>query len=240
MLVLLDIDGTLTEPMGVISKEMIESLWHLKAAGHKVGIVGGSDRAKAMRQVGEVVLNEICDYAFHENGCVYYRKEKLIHTDLLEHFIGGGKIAELTTFILAVLAATECPWRTGTFVERRNCMLNISPIGRQCTQEQRKLFAEWDEMTGCRREVVRVIREAFPALPINLAIGGEISIDIVPTGMDKTRCLVHLHLEKDILFIGDRTEPGGNDHELFEHRRVMGHRTEGPKDTIRIIHELMM
>lgn len=239
MLVLFDIDGTLTEPMDVISGVMVDSLKKLKAAGHRVGIVGGSDRAKAVRQVSEHVLNDVCDVAFHENGAVFYRGSRLVHVDKFEHFVDREELNRLVTFLLAVVAATECPWRTGNFVERRNCMLNVSPIGRQCSTEQRQLFAKWDEITGCRREMVRVVREAFPALPIGLAIGGEISIDVFPACIDKTRCLVHLFDEDDIHFIGDKTHPGGNDYELYEHDRVVGHRTDGPSDTIRIIAELL-
>ena len=240
MLILFDIDGTLTEPMGRISESMITSLRSLKAAGHRVGIVGGSDRAKAVRQVGEVVLNEICDVAFHENGTVFYRGPRLVHADQLEHFLNRDDIHRLVTFILHTLASTECPWRYGTFVERRTCMLNISPVGRACPQEVREAFREWDDVTGCRRAIVNRVRNAFPTLSMDMAIGGDISIDLFPRGLNKTRCLAHLFNEDDIHFVGDRTESGGNDHELYEHARVVGHRTESPDDTRRIISEILM
>lgn len=240
MLVLFDIDGTLTEPMGRISERMVASLRSLKSAGHRVGIVGGSDRAKALRQVGEVVLDDICDVAFHENGCVFYRGGRLVHMDELEHFVDRDDVNRLVAFVLATLASTDCPWRYGTFVERRSCMLNVSPVGRACPRGVREAFREWDDVVGCRRSIVGRIRAAFPTLPIDMAIGGDISIDVFPRGMDKTRCLAHLHGERDIHFVGDRTEPGGNDHELYHHARVVGHRTEGPDDTRRIIAELLV
>jgi phosphomannomutase len=236
MLVLFDIDGTLTTPMGVISDEMIASLRSLRAAGHTVGIVGGSDRSKAVKQVGEVVLDDICEVAFHENGCVVYRGGRLAHTDTLEDFVSPEELNRLISFLLTLIAGTDCPWRTGTFIERRHCMLNISPVGRACPPEVRRRFGEWDAQTGCRAAMVRLIRAAFPELPIELAIGGEISIDLFPAGMNKTRCLAHLGDEfGEIHFVGDRVDPGGNDHELHEHPRVRGHRTTGPADTQRII-----
>lgn len=34
----------------------------------------------------------------------------------------------------------------GTFIEFRNGMLNVSPIGRSCTQEERKEFYELDQV----------------------------------------------------------------------------------------------
>lgn len=36
----------------------------------------------------------------------------------------------------------------GTFIEFRNGMLNVSPIGRSCTQEERKEFFELDKVTA--------------------------------------------------------------------------------------------
>jgi phosphomannomutase len=238
MLVLFDIDGTLTTPMGVVSAEVADTVRSLKAAGHRVGVLGGSDREKAMKQLGPLLLE--MDVAFHENGCVFYRGDALVHADQLEHFVDRADIARLVEFLLATIASTECPWRYGTFVERRSCMLNVSPVGRACPADVRSAFREWDDITGCRRSIVRRVREAFPTLPIDMAVGGDISIDLFPTGMDKTRALSHLHGETDIRFIGDRTEPGGNDHEIYNHPRVTGYRTEGPDDTRRIIAELLM
>lgn len=40
------------------------------------------------------------------------------------------------------------PPHRGTFIEFRNGMLNVSPIGRSCTQEERKEFFELDKVTA--------------------------------------------------------------------------------------------
>lgn len=37
----------------------------------------------------------------------------------------------------------------GTFIEFRNGMLNVSPIGRNCTQEERIAFFEYDKVCSC-------------------------------------------------------------------------------------------
>ncbi len=39
---------------------------------------------------------------------------------------------------------------TGTFIEFRNGMLNVSPIGRNCSQEERDEFERFDETAGVR------------------------------------------------------------------------------------------
>jgi phosphomannomutase len=240
MLILFDIDGTLTPAMGTIDSDMIEALADARRSGWSIGVVGGSDRDKAVRQLGDYVLNDLMDIAFHENGCTVYKKNVLVHADRMEDFIAEEDLNSLISFILALLSTTECPWRTGTFIERRKCMLNISPIGRACSQSQRDAFFEWDQKTGCRADLADTIREQFLDLPIEIEIGGQISLDIFPRGLDKRRCLFHLsnHVD-DIHFIGDRCDPGGNDHHLYHDPRVIGHKTDGPEDTRRIIQKII-
>lgn len=81
----------------------------------------------------------------------------------------------------------------------------------------------------------------------SFAIGGQISFDVFPNGWDKTYCLRHLEDEakkpggieyKTIHFFGDKTSPGGNDYELFEDERTVGHTVTDPQDTIRQVKEL--
>jgi phosphomannomutase len=51
-------------------------------------------------------------------------------------------------------------------------------------------------------------------------LGGQISIDIYPKGMDKSQILKHIenienfYCPDEYIFIGDRTEKGGNDYPL--------------------------
>lgn len=240
MLILLDIDGTLTPAMGAIDDETIRVLEEARARGWRLGVVGGSDRAKAERQLGLYVLNDLMDVAFHENGCAVYHKDTLVHADRLEDFLSEEQVCSLITFLLALLSTVECPWRTGTFIERRRCMLNVSPIGRACSSAQREAFYAWDQEIGCRQDLVDAIREYFPDLPIDIEIGGQISIDIFPRGLDKRRCLVHLEdRDEEIHFIGDRCEPGGNDHHLYHDPRIVGHKTTGPAHTRDILRSII-
>lgn len=43
---------------------------------------------------------------------------------------------------------------SGTFVEFRNGMLNISPIGRNCSREERNAFNKYDEVISGYYSVV--------------------------------------------------------------------------------------
>lgn len=61
-----------------------------------------------------------------------------------------------------------------------------------------------------------------------------------PTGWDKTYCLQHLENEAKkpdgvkydtIHFFGDKTYKGGNDYEIYEDPRTIGHSVTSPDDT---------
>lgn len=64
--------------------------------------------------------------------------------------------------------------------------------------------------------------------------GGQISIDVFPKGWDKTFALRFVGSDgfKEIHFFGDKTAPGGNDHEIYEDSRTIGHTVTSPQDTI--------
>lgn len=76
ILVLFDVDGTLTEPRDEASTEIKEFLTKLKTKT-TVGIVGGSDLVKQQEQMGANIVNEV-DYSFSENGLVAYKLGALI------------------------------------------------------------------------------------------------------------------------------------------------------------------
>lgn len=124
---------------------------------------------------------------------------------------------------------------SGTFIEFRNGMINVSPIGRNCNREERNEFEKYDLSLGLRQKFVEALRKEFSHLALTFSIGGQISFDVFPTGWDKTYCLRHIENEgfKKIHFFGDKTFKGGNDYEIYNDPRVIGHAVTCPEDTIR-------
>lgn len=49
----------------------------------------------------------------------------------------------------------------GTFIEFRNGMINVSPVGRNATKEERDQFEQWDKLTGCRARFIEVLKQEF-------------------------------------------------------------------------------
>jgi phosphomannomutase len=143
-------------------------------------------------------------------------------------------LKRIINWTLKYIADLDIPVKRGTFVEFRNGMLNISPIGRNCSREERNAFEEYDSTAKVRTTMVGLMEKEFGDLGLKFSIGGQISFDCFPIGWDKTYCLQHLdkyHKFTAIHFFGDKTYEGGNDYELFTSDRTIGHTVTSPEDT---------
>ncbi|XP_042379130.1 phosphomannomutase [Zingiber officinale] len=229
VIALFDVDGTLTSPRKEITPQMLEFMRELRKVV-TVGVVGGSDLIKITEQLGNSVLNDY-DYVFSENGLLAHKNQKLIGRQSLKSFLGEDKLKEFINFTLHYLADLEIPIKRGTFIEFRSGMLNVSPIGRNCSQEERDEFEKYDKVHNVRPKMVSVLREKFAHMDLTFSIGGQISFDVFPRGWDKTYCLKYLDEFQEIHFFGDKTYNGGNDYEIYESERTVGHTVTSPDDT---------
>ena len=77
-------------------------------------------------------------------------------------------------------------------------------------------------------------------LPITVALGGSTSFDIYPAGWNKTYGLQHYD-GWDVLFVGDKCQPGGNDWHLYSALSDADRawETDGPETTISIINRII-
>ena len=177
---------------------------------------------------------EFFDFAFSENGTTAYRKGRLISQNSFIETIGEEKYTELVNYLLHYLADLNIPKKRGTFIEFRNSMINVSPIGRNCSYPEREEFEAYDKEHNIRKKLCADLEQKFPNFGLKYSIGGQISIDIFPIGWDKTYCLGHVMPEQfdEIHFFGDKTCPGGNDFEIAQDARVIAHPTQNPQETI--------
>lgn len=230
VLALFDVDGTLTVPRKEASKQTLDFIQELRKYV-KVGIVGGSDLVKITEQLGSGLLNSF-DYVFAENGLVAYKAGELLAVQSLKTALGEEKLKAFINFVLHYIADLDIPIKRGTFIEFRNGMLNVSPIGRNCSQEERDAFEVYDKTAGVRAKFVQVLQEKFADYKLTYSIGGQISFDVFPQGWDKTYCLRFVENDFDeIHFFGDKTYKGGNDYEIFTSEKTNGHTVTSPGDT---------
>eukprot|EP00898_Chlorokybus_atmophyticus_P001516 jgi/Chlat1/2365/Chrsp17S02640 len=238
VIALFDVDGTLTKPRNAATPEMLEFMQQLRQHV-TVGIVGGSDLVKISEQLGANTLQAF-DYVFSENGLVAHKAGHLIEkTDIRTH-MGEDNLKSLINFVLHYIADMDIPIKRGTFIEFRMGMLNVSPIGRNCSQIERDEFEQYDKVHNVRSAMVKVLQEKFAHLNLTYSIGGQISFDVFPSGWDKTFCLRYLDDFKEIHFFGDKTYKGGNDYEIFESERTVGHTVTSPNDTRKQCEELFL
>ncbi|KAL2925785.1 Phosphomannomutase [Bienertia sinuspersici] len=239
-LALFDVDGTLTAPRKGVTPEMLEFMkelrkssavtskgantplpgagalhWSRRSNVVPVGVVGGSDLIKISEQLGKTVPIS--------NECMMLQS--------LKKLLGEEKLKEFINFTLKYIADLDIPIKRGTFIEFRNGMINVSPIGRNCSQEERDEFEKFDKVHKIRETMVSVLREKFGHFNLTFSIGGQISFDVFPHGWDKTYSLRYLEHFNEIHFFGDKTFEGGNDYEIFVSDRTIGHTVTSPEDT---------
>ncbi|KAI6079658.1 Phosphomannomutase 1 [Aix galericulata] len=207
----------------------------------QIGVVGGSDYSKIAEQLGEgdEVISKF-DYVFAENGTVQYKNGQLVSKQAIQDHLGEELLQDLINFCLNYMALLKLPKKRGTFIEFRNGMLNISPIGRSCTPEERIEFSELDKKERIREKFVAALQREFAGKGLRFSRGGMISFDVFPEGWDKRYCLNVLDDERfdTIHFFGNETTPGGNDYEIYDDPRTVGHSVQSPQDTVQRCREI--
>ncbi|CAH8609063.1 unnamed protein product [Schistosoma margrebowiei] len=139
---LFDVDGTLTKPRNIISDHMTECLLKL-CANIPLAVVSGSDFQKVSSQIGTFVTEKF-SYIFSENGLVVHSYgQKIKSTNIVEH-VGEDILQRFINFCLQYMSNIWLPRKRGNFIEFRNGLINVCPVGRSCSQKERDEFAEYD------------------------------------------------------------------------------------------------
>jgi phosphomannomutase len=140
----------------------------LSALRHKmaIGFVGGSNLVKQQEQLGTPSINvtTLFDYCFAENGLTAYKLGVPLPGQSFIKWLGEPKYKELVKFILHYIADLDLPVKRGTFVEFRNGMINVSPIGRNASTEERVEYEKYDLEHKIRETFVGILREKFADL----------------------------------------------------------------------------
>ena len=232
-LLLFDIDGTLTAARQNMKQNMYDCL--KKASTYEdidLATVGGSDLPKAKEQLQSAI--DLLKFVFTENGLVYLDEKKELHkVDKVTNFLGFEKYKEFVNFCMKYIA---------TFIELRTGLVNVSPIGRNCTQEERDAFVVYNK----EHKILEKFRETLiknyaEKMGLTVSIGGQISFDVFPNGWDKRYCLKFVEKDYDnIIFFGDKGYYGGNDYEIITNDKITrGVKVKNPEETIEFINKII-
>lgn len=239
MMLLFDVDGTLTPSRKTISDDMYQFMTQVKETV-TCGLVGGSDLKKIAEQIGGMDALFKFQYVFAENGLVAYESGNLINKECIQSHMGEEKLQKFINFSLRYMSDITLPVKRGTFIEFRNGLINVCPVGRSCSQEERDQFGEYDKEHRIREKFIQALEAEFPDSGLAFSIGGQISFDVFPKGWDKTYCLRFVEKDFDTIhFFGDKTDKGGNDYEIYNDHRTIGHKVTSPDDTKAQLKELL-
>jgi len=136
------------------------------------------------------------DFAFAENGLTAHKQGQKLASQSFITWLGEDKYKPLVNFILHYIADLDVPIKRGTFLEFRNGMINVSPIGRNASVQERNEFESYDRTHGVRAAFVKKLESEFADYGLTFSIGGQISFDVFPNGWDKTYCLRHVESEE--------------------------------------------
>lgn len=238
-LLLFDVDGTLAES-GKKINEQIENLLKGLSEKYHIGIVGGGKLDKISWQLNN---HDFITHFFTECGCVYHKDGKQIYSKNIRHHKLYPKINLLIKECLRFLSNVDYNL-TGNFIDLRNGIIYVSLIGMVANDEERKMFIEKNKERNYRRDLIHILKGKAYELEmddeITICEGGEVGIGIYPVEYDKTQVLEHL-LDKynEIHYFGDKYEKNGNDHNIINHKSVVGHPVNNVNETIDILSNIL-
>jgi HAD superfamily hydrolase (TIGR01484 family) len=136
------------------------------------------------------------------------------------HFLSDEQVKKITASLENAVKRLGywCDDPKGEIIENRGSQITYSALGQWATPEDK--YA-WDPDQMKRKAIVEAITPELATIDIKIGIGGTTSIDITMPGIDKAYGMRQLmeqtgYQKEDILFIGDKLQPGGNDYPVKE------------------------
>ena len=199
-----DVDGTLTPSRGQIDGQFKAHFMNL-AIHNNFYLATGSDKEKTIEQIGDDLFSMAKKVYNCSGNDVYEGNNNLYQSK--------WKISEsLEALLNKCLDKSKYPTKTGLHIEQRTGMVNFSVVGRNADHTQRKDYFNFDNQTGEREFIAKLINKADKSVTAQVA--GETGIDIYERNKDKGQILRDFTKEDKVFFFGDKMDEGGNDYPL--------------------------
>ena len=247
-LLLFDIDGTIAESGEDVDNQMKQLLKKLMENGFIIGIVGGGKLDKALQQLGNVYIQHYfteCGCVYHENKSLYLNELNLVPVYLknIRNHVLYPKIDILIKKSLSFLSGVEYTL-TGYFIDLRNGIIYISLIGLNANSQERSYFIELDKIHNYRKQLLSILHDHAKNLNIYDKVcifeGGSVGIAIYPVEYDKSQVLSVLEGKySEIHYFGDKYLENGNDHNIINDPRVIGHCVNSVSETKQILESFL-
>lgn len=243
-LYLFDVDGTIAESGEQITDKMKDILLKI-GSYNEIGIVGGGKLDKILWQLRDVKFK----HYFTECGCIYnkyYNNSdtyiEIYKKNIREHPL-YNEINKLIKIALQFLSNVEYTL-TGNFIDLRSGLIYISLIGMSANESERKRFITLDNSNNYRKRLLDLLfKEALKLNiwnKIHIVYGGSVGIAIYPSEYDKKQIMEHININNynEIHYFGDKYENNGNDFNLLNHSKVIGHKINKVEDTYNYLYKL--
>ena len=244
LLVAFDLDDTLAPSKTAIDPRIGDLLIAL-AARVEVAIISGGQIVQFRTQVidrlpdaSPALLRHI--HLMPTCGTQYYRHEPTGFEVVYAHVLSGDEKSRALAAVEEEARRLDLwesePW--GDILEDRGSQITFSALGQRAPLHAK---TAWDP-TGARKNALRAaVAERIPDLEVRS--GGSTSVDITHRGIDKAYGMRKLAevtgvALEDMLFIGDRLDPDGNDYPVLA-MGVACHAVEGWEQTAAFLDALL-
>jgi HAD superfamily hydrolase (TIGR01484 family) len=243
-LVAFDLDDTLAPSKSAIDPRIGAQLIAL-AEKVEVAIISGGQLEQFRAQVVDRLPQAPAETLSHIHllptcGTQYYRLEEGGIRTVYAHTLTDGEKRRAMSAVEGEARRLGL-WESetwGDILEDRGSQITFSALGQRAPLEAK---TAWDP-TGAKKNS---LREAVAAVIPDLEVrsGGSTSVDITHHGIDKAYGMRQLAEQtgiplEDMLFIGDRLDPDGNDHPVLA-MGVPCHAVEGWQDTAEYLDALL-
>ena len=237
-----DLDGTLAPSKGPISWEMAKALKSLLDIAQVCVISGGTEQQILSQVVSKLPagVNLRNLHLMPTSGARYLKRHfGRWRTVYSEDFTPAQ--AEKIVNSIHVSAALLGVWPEnpyGEVIENRGAQITFSALGQDAPLEDKEA---WDPDKSKRDKMRRALSSLIPEFDVRS--GGSTSVDITRLGIDKGYGIRELCdrtkiLPKEVLFVGDRLEPGGNDFPVISTGVDFQH-VFSPEETLVLIRNLL-
>lgn len=219
-----DQDDTLNITKLPVDETMADLLTRLLDTYH-VCVISGTDWDTMKKNDVAPLVNATPEQLSHlhimpTTGTQYWHYVKGEWKREYAHFLSDEQVAKITASLEKAVKSLGywCENPTGEIIENRGSQITYSALGQWATPEDK--YA-WDPDQEKRKKIVELITPELADINIKIGIGGTTSVDITMPGIDKAYGMRQLmeqtgYKMEEILFIGDKLQPGGNDYPVKE------------------------
>jgi len=253
-LIIMDLDGTVTESKSKISKEMSSMIKYLLGA-YRVAVISGGSYSQFQNQflvgLNNLQFPEMLEalYLLPCSGAQFYIFKTLGYEQVYNNDFNLREKVEIYQAFYRYCGLADIEFSAniyGEIAEDRGSQITFSMCGQEAPLNVKQT---WDINGEKRKKLISYMKPCLPEFEVKF--GGTTSIDVTKKGIDKEFGIKKLidYLIKndeslnsclnlsDIVFIGDRLEENGNDYPA----KRMGLEcipVSGPTDTLKVLESI--